>query len=162
MGRHLLSNLMAYPGLMLPFQTETFSPDDPAILQRVQGGERVTGLYLGATAYLVNGVRWIIVGNGGFKSRGPWLAYPLPEAYGEDHIPAVKAFESVWRMAAERIIPAVDRVVPVPVAPPPQPVPKAPLRKLPKGRVVALAGAVPLPGLESWTGLGQAQLQPNS
>lgn len=138
--------------MALPFQTETFTPDDPALLQRVQGGQRLTHLYLGATVYLVDGVRWIVVGNGGFKeSRGPWLAYPLPESYGLEHVEAIKLFESVWRMAAEKIRPAVDRYEPVQAAPPPPPPPKVAPRKLPKGRVIALAGAVPLPGLEPWT-----------
>jgi len=137
---------------MLPFQTDTFTPDDPDLLDRVRAGKRVTGLYLGATAYIADGGRWVVVENGGFQARGPWLAYPLPESYGEKHIPAIKLFESVWRMAAERIIPAIDRVRPVQtVVPPPPPVPKAPARRLPRGRVVALAGAVPLPGFEHWT-----------
>ena len=147
---HPLSNLLPQTGRMLPFQTDTFAPDDPAQLERIRSGQRVTGLYLGATAYVVDGVRWVVLDSGGFQARGPWLAYPLPTSYGEEHIPAIKSFESVWRMAAERISPAIDRVVPAQaVIPPPPPTPKPPARRLPRG-VLALAGAVPLPGLEAW------------
>ena len=137
---------------MLPFQNESFTPDDPAILHRVRSGERVTGLYLGATAYVVDDARWIVVDSGGFtEARGPWLAYPLPESYGMEHISAIKCFKSVWRMAAERIRPAIDRIVPKSATvPTPPPTPKPQPRKRAIGRPVALVGAVPLPGMESW------------
>ena len=93
---------------MLPFQTDTFSPDDPLHLKRVRVGQRLADLYLGATAYLVDGERGVVVGDGGLSPRGPWLAYPLPESYGEGRVEAIRSFEAVWAQASEWIRPALN------------------------------------------------------
>ena len=133
---------------MHPFQTEAFDPGAPDLIQRVQAGQRLTDLYLGATAYLVAGERWVIVSGWDYSPTGPtWLAYPLPESYGVEVIPAVQAFErALGREAA-----ALRKMEPEPTPPAAEPL-SAPVvvkaRKLPKGRPVALAGAVPLPGFE--------------
>jgi hypothetical protein len=53
---HPLSIPVTYPGLMLhPLQTDTFDPSSPDLIYRVQSGERLTWLYLGATVYRVDG-----------------------------------------------------------------------------------------------------------
>ena len=55
-----------------PFQTETFDPSDPQILQRVQAGERLTWLYLGATVYRMESQRWMVVDGYDYRPQGPY------------------------------------------------------------------------------------------
>lgn len=156
---HALSNLPAHAGPMLPFQTDTFDPSSLDLIQRVQSGERLTGLYLGATAYQVDGDRWVIVSGHDYLPNGPtWLAYPLPESYGLEVIAAVRAFELVLRHEAAMLRRSTRAQAP---APHPPAAPPAPVlhhsrpRRPPMGPPTALGGAVPLPGLEPWTGFGR-------
>lgn len=135
---------------MLPFQTDSFDPGDPELIQRVGRGERLTWLYLGATAYRVAGERWLIMSADGCGAT--WLAYPLPEAYGEAPEGAMTAFLNAWRPELARLrregggaVPGVQ--LPAAVT--------GRLGRLPTVKRVALAGAVPLPGLEPWTGYGR-------
>lgn len=142
-----------------PWQTDTFDPGDPALIDRVQAGQRLhEGFRIGATAYEVDGDRWI-------SMHGPYpypcpvtfstpfyrhLAYPLPEAYGADPFEAMDAFEREWHREKTRLW----ELQPVP--PGSSPIQVTPKTKRPaKGRVLALAGALPLPGLEPWTGFGR-------
>jgi len=162
-----LSNPHAYPGAMIhPFQTDTFDPGDPDLIKQVCAGRKLhEGFHIGSNAHEVNGVRWIHLHMNYphpccYVFETPFcrsLAYPLPESYGECPHLAMNAFEAHWQIERRRLwalepIPAAPEPPP---APPPAcpPVPKP--KKAPKGRPVALAGAVPLPGLEPWVGFGR-------
>lgn len=142
---------------MLPFQTDTFDPSDAQLLQLVQAGERLTWLYLGATVYLVDIERWVVVGGYDYRPQGPCsLAYPLPFSYGVDDIPAVKSFEEVLRSEFNRLA-ALDPMPALETIQAPAPEVRAPVAqhpRPPKGRPITLAGAVPLPGLEPWSAYG--------
>jgi len=134
---------------VVPFQTESFNPGDQARLTQIQNqGERLTGLLLGATVYLVDGERWVIIGSGGLRDAPTWLAYPLPGAFGEDPVEAAWAFRKVWDVKAEeirRLQPA--EIQPAEAFPTPNQKnkkPAKPRRPLPLG--------TPLPGLEEWVG----------
>ena len=143
---------------MLPFQTETFDPSDAQLLQRVQAGERLTWLYLGATVYVVDDQRWVVVDGYDYRPQGPCnLVYPLPASYGADDIPAVKSFEKVLRLefntlAALDPMPALE---PAQASSPPVRTPVPQPGRPTSGRPITLAGAVPLPGLEPWTAYGR-------
>jgi hypothetical protein len=164
--RHPLSTRPPYAIPMRhPFQTDTFDPGDPALVTRVYKAKRLhDGFRIGGTAYELDGARWIHLHNpychplpytftnGFFHS----LVYPMPESYGVDPYEAMNAFERHWN--AERV--RLWALEPPPPAPEPLPMPPPPCpalprpRKAPKGRLVALAGAVPIPGLE-WTVFGR-------
>jgi len=155
--------------MLHPFQTDTFDPGDPELLKRVRAGLPAhEGFHIGSAAYLVGGERWIY-----FHQTYPYpclyqfdsksqriLAYPLPESYGDCPHRAMSAFEKAWN--AERL--RLWALEPLPEPEPPAPPPSAPVgapshsqpRRPPKGRPVALAGAVPLPGLEPWTLYGRS------
>lgn len=157
----------AYP-MLHPFQTDTFDPGDPELHKRVRAGQPAhVGFHIGSTAYLVDGERWIY-----FHQTYPYpcryefasksqrtLAYPLPESFGEDPHLAMNVFVKAWN--AERL--RLWALEPLPEPEPPAPPPTAPIvaashsqpRRLPRGRAVGLAGAVPLPGLEPWTEYGR-------
>lgn len=144
---------------MLPFQTPSFDPSAPDLIQHVHAGQRLTDLYLGATAYLMGGKRWVSVNGYDYSPQGPkTLVYPLPESYGAEVIPAVQAFEKVLvheSVVLRVITPRLELAGPQPSSP----IPLAPdhlrHRTQPRPRPVSLAGAVPLPGLEPWTGFGR-------
>ncbi len=152
--------------MLHPFQTDTFDPGSPDLLKVIYQGRKLhEGFRIGATAFEVDGARWILLHQpyphpnrypmpaGFFHS----LAYPMPEVYGDDPFKAMKAFEDHWNAERRRLW----ELEPMP-EPPPLP-PSAPAaapnrsqpRRPPKGRPVALAGAVPLPGLEPWTAFGR-------
>lgn len=136
-----------------PFQTGTFDPSSEKLIYRVQSGERLTWLYLGATVYLVDGERWVAVSGYDYCRQGPkTLVYPLPESYGVEDIPAVQAFERVLSREA-RAVSSVEVEAPRP-PPEPNPLParRSQPRRSPKHRPPMLEGAVPLPGLEPWVG----------
>ena len=156
----LLSNgpVQAGPPMRHPFQTETFDPSDPEILQRVQAGERLTWLYLGATVYRMDSQRWVVVDGYDYRPQGPCsLAYPLPASCGANDISAVKSFEDTLRlefstMGAPDPMPAQEPL------PPPAPATRSPItqpQRSPKGRSMTLATAVPLPSLQPWTEYGR-------
>ncbi len=141
-----------------PFQTETFDPSDPQILQRVQAGERLTWLYLGATVYLMDSQRWVVVDGYDYRPQGPCsFAYPLPASYGAEDIPAVRSFEEVLRLEFHTL----EAFDPMPALEPilaPAPEVRAPVAQQPsppKERPITPAGALPLPGLEPWTAYGR-------
>jgi hypothetical protein len=131
-----------------PWQTDTFDPSAAVLVSRIQSGERLTWLYLGATVYLVDGERWVAVNGYDYCQQGPkTLVYPLPESYGVEDIPAVQAFERALSREARTIAPPKAEAPPQPIAPPALAPPRLQPRKPPKGRPIVPDGAVPLPGL---------------
>jgi hypothetical protein len=171
-GRPLSNRLaQASSPMRHPFQTDTFDPGDPELHKRVWAGQKAhEGFHIGSTAYLVDGVRWIHL-HGAYPYPCPYtfapsffrgLAYPLPEPYGEDHHLAMNAFESHWHAERKRLWALEPPPVQVEAAPQPSepsaPVPRPPQPQRPPNRAsrdrLVLAGAVPLPGLEPWTGFG--------
>lgn len=147
-----------------PWQTDTFDPGDPDLIDRVQAGTRLhEGFRAGATAYELEGTRWISM-HGPYPYPCPCrfdtpfyrhLAYPMPGHFGEDPFDAMNAFERAWHLERERLWALGPTAsTPEPTAPPPaRPAPR--VRRVPKERLLSLAGAVPLPGLEPWTGFGR-------
>lgn len=134
---------------MVPYQAESFNPGDQARLTQIQNkGERLTGLLLGATVYLVDGERWVIIGSSGLRDAPPWLAYPLPCSYGEDPIEAAWAFRKVWDSEARDMRQSqpseIQPAEPYPMLNLKKKKPAKPRRPLPLG--------TPLPGLEDWVG----------
>jgi len=152
--------------MLHPFQTDTFDPGDPELHKRVWAGQQAhEGFHIGSTAYLVDGERWIYLHGAypypcHYKFDTPFhrhLAYPLPDSYGECPHLAMNAFEAHWDTERRRLWalePMPEPPPPPPVAPATAPIRSQP-RRPPKGRPVALAGAVPLPGLEPWTAFGR-------
>jgi len=151
-----------------PFQTDTFDPSDPELIKRTEAAPRChEGFHIGASAYLVDVERWVLL-----HSPYPYpchyvfeaathghLTYPLPELYGEDPHLAMNAFEAHWNAERRRLW----ALEPMPEPPPPPPsTPRAPAPRPRQPRksamdlhIVAVAGAVPLPGLEPWTVYGR-------
>jgi hypothetical protein len=163
---HPLSNgpTQASPPMRHPIQTDTFDPGDPALVQRTETAQRChEGFHIGASAYLVDGDRWVLL-----HSPYPYpchyqfetkfqrvLTYPLPAICGEDPHLAMNAFEAHWNAERRRLWalePMPDPPAPPPSAPPaPTPLPVQPRKSARDLHIVAVAGAVPLPGLEPWT-----------
>jgi len=142
---------------MLPFQTPTFDPADPEMLQRVYSGKRVTGLILGLTVFIVDGERWIVISYPCPEPWKPFLAYPLPMAYGEDHVRAAGLFEQAWRLERLKLWEADPSSAPKPLESTPQISPARGRdpgrgkRRIPPTRNQQQdAVPSPLPGLESW------------
>jgi hypothetical protein len=148
-----------------PFQTDTFDPGEPELVCRTERGTRLNeGFHIGASAWEVDGHRWILLHSpypypcpyqfgGGFYRL---LTYPLPELYGEEPHKAMNDFERDWHLERRRLW-SLEPPPPSPEPPPAPPaltlVPPKP-RRMPRGRPVAIAGAVPLPGLEPWIAFG--------
>ena len=91
--------------MLHPFQTDTFDPGDPALVQRIERGKRLhEGFHTGASVYEVDGaVRWILmhdpIPSRCYVFEGKFhrlLTYPMPEPYGEEPHKAMNAFERDW------------------------------------------------------------------
>ena len=139
--RQKLSNPPAYSGGMIhPFQTDIFDPGEPALVNRVYEGRRLhEGFRIGATAYEVDGGRWVYLHHpychplpytfpkGFFHS----LVYPMPESYGADPFDAMNAFEWHWNDERARLW-ALEPPPPAPEPPPVLPTPCPPVTKAKK------------------------------
>jgi len=150
-----------------PFQTDTFDPGDPELHKRVWAGRQAhEGFHIGSTAYLVDGVRWIYM-HGTYPYPCPYklssdLTYPLPASYGECPHEAMNVFASHWNAERRRLWalepppPMQEQAAPQPSkAPAPAHRPRQRQRSAMDLHNAALAGAVPLPGLEPWTAFGR-------
>lgn len=155
--------------MLHPWQTDTFDPSDPELIKRVCGGRILhEGFHIGSNAHEVDGVPWVHL-HQNYPYPCPYtfatrfegsLAYPLPESYGECPHRAMNALVDAWN--AERLRLCALEAPPEPIPEPqphpraltPPPVPKPPRRSPRDLHIVALAGAVPLPGLEPWTEFG--------
>ena len=151
-----------------PFQTDTFDPGDPELHKWVWTGQKAhEGFHIGSTAYLVDGARWVHLHGGypypcHYKFDTPFhcgLAYPLPESYGECPHLAMNAFVKDWEAERRRLWALEPMPEPPPLPPSTRPAPvQRPTRPRISARdlhIVAVAGAVPLPGLEPWTEFGR-------
>jgi len=151
-----------------PFQTDTFDPGDPAVIQRTEHGKQLNdGFHIGPSAWEVDGSRWILLHSPyphpcpyRFDAFNRLLTYPMPDVYGDEPHKAMNAFERafqaermrIWALEPPPVQALASRQPSTPAAPDQDS--KQP-RRSPKGRPIALAGAVPLPGLEPWTGYGR-------
>ena len=153
--------------MLHPFQSDTFDPGDPAQIQRTELGARChEGFHIGASAYLVDGQRWILL-----HSPYPYpcyyqfatkfhrvLTYPMPDSYGKEPHKAMCAFEDHWNVERRRLWTLEPMPEPPPLPPSSRPVvhqrQRQPRRSARDQYTAALAGAVPLPGLEPWTEIG--------
>jgi hypothetical protein len=156
--------------MLHPWQTDTFDPGAPALLDRVQAGQRLNvGFRIGGSAWKVDGERWMLLHHP-YPHPLPYampksffmnLAYPMPPGYGEDHFAAMNALEAHWNEERRRLW-----ALEPPQEPEPEPLPNAKMataqkrprphsRRSPREHHDAIhAGAVPLPGLEAWVGFG--------
>lgn len=135
---------------MIPFETDTYNPVDPELVKRVPTGERLTSLVLNQTAYLTDGMRWVLLTHWIPEIQRSTLVYPLPDAYGEDHGKAMLAFYEEWRLEYSRL--RILHPEPEPPAPGSSALP-ALTKPAPRVRKVKLKPRVqgePLPGLEAW------------
>jgi hypothetical protein len=112
-----------------PFQTDTFNPGDPKLVNKTEQGKRLhEGFHIGASAWEVDGCRWILM-HGPYPYPCPYqfgggfhrlLTYPLPETYGEEPHKAMNDFERDWNLERKRLW-SLE---------PPPPAPEAPARPL--------------------------------
>lgn len=150
-----------------PFQTDIFDPSDPATVRRTDGAPRChEGFHIGASAYLVDGVRWVLLHSPypypchyEFVAAGNRpLAYPLPESFGECPHQAMKAFDDHWNVERRRLWSQEPMPEPSALTPSTRPAPVLRVTRLQisarERHILAAAGSVPLPGLEPWTVYG--------
>ena len=93
------------PRLRHPWETETFDPGSRELVRRIQDGTpELPGFRLGGSVKRVGTERWVLVQNCFLTwELRTWLAYPLPDCYGDDPIQAINLFQNNWLEQARRI-----------------------------------------------------------
>jgi hypothetical protein len=102
------------PPMRHPWQTDTFDPGDPELINRVHAGRiLLEGLHIGSNAHAVDGARWIYLHQNypypypclnKFETHfeGP-LDYPLSESCGECPHEAMNVFTRGWNAERKRL-----------------------------------------------------------
>ncbi len=94
------------PRLRYPWETESFNPADPEVLDHARKGRKpaLPGFRLGGTVLEGDGERWAVTQSDcNWWSVNAWLAYPLGPEWGEDPAEAISRLERAWRLEAKRI-----------------------------------------------------------